>query len=65
MLDSTEIKGAVRLKINHWPKNRWSGKNIARAHVIKNAVLMGFGAWSLFMVHIRFTPSEGPMNHEN
>jgi hypothetical protein len=24
-----------------------------------------FGAWSFFMVHIRFTPSEGPMNHEN
>jgi hypothetical protein len=21
MLDSTEIKGAVRLKINHWPKS--------------------------------------------
>ena len=24
-----------------------------------------FGAWSFFMVHIWFTPSEGPMNHEN
>ena len=52
MLDSTEIKGAVRLKISHWPNYYFL------------LFFMLLATWSFFMVHIRFTPSEGPMNHE-
>ena len=43
----------------------FSFKTILFGHILKMSTRSLFGAWSFLLVHIRFTPSEGPKGFVN